>query len=141
MTKSIINISGKELYKALLPVRITDLNYGNHTGNDKVAGLIHEARVQWLQSIALSELDIGGCGIIMRELTIEFVGQSFYGDVLEVAVYAGEVSNTSFELYFLLTNKHTKSVIARCRTVMVCYDYEKKKVTAIPHNFKLKITE
>jgi len=35
-------------------VQLTDTNYGNHVGHDTVMGLLHEARVQWLMSVGLS---------------------------------------------------------------------------------------
>lgn len=31
-----------------LPVRITDINYGAHLGNDALLGLLHEARIHFL---------------------------------------------------------------------------------------------
>ncbi len=32
-----------------IPVRISDINYGNHVGNDAFVFILHEARIQWLQ--------------------------------------------------------------------------------------------
>ena len=37
------------LTAVLIPVRIGDINYGNHLGNDAFVSIIHEARVQWLR--------------------------------------------------------------------------------------------
>ncbi|HCB15290.1 MAG TPA: thioesterase, partial [Gammaproteobacteria bacterium] len=48
-----------------LRIRITDVNYGGHLGNDAMLGLLHEARVRFLKHHGFSELDIGGCGLIM----------------------------------------------------------------------------
>ena len=80
MQKVEIDIKGKLLFSVSLAVRITDINYGNHTGNDKLAGLLHEARVQWLKSINCSELNVFGTSLIMRDLTIRFISESFYGE-------------------------------------------------------------
>ena len=33
-------------FTTTIPIRITDLNYGGHVGNDTVLALLHEARVQ-----------------------------------------------------------------------------------------------
>ena len=43
-----------------IPVRITDINYGDHVGNDSLVGIIHEARMQFLQRYNFTELDIEG---------------------------------------------------------------------------------
>ena len=36
-------------FRTEIPVRITDLNYGGHLGNDALLGLLHEARVHFLR--------------------------------------------------------------------------------------------
>jgi acyl-CoA thioester hydrolase len=39
-----------------IPVRISDINYGNHVGNDAIVSIIHEARVQWLTQHNFTEI-------------------------------------------------------------------------------------
>ena len=53
-----------------LRVRITDVNYGGHMGNDALLGLLHEARVRFLTQYGFSELNICGAGIIMADSVI-----------------------------------------------------------------------
>jgi acyl-CoA thioester hydrolase len=117
-----------------IPVRITDLNYGNHVGNDSLVAIVHEARMQLLQHYNLSELNIDGTGLIMSELAAEFKNESFYKDIIEVKIGVGEVSKVSFELFYKLTTERNNNeiLIAAAKTIMVCYDYTIKKVTAIP---------
>ena len=45
-----IKISLPESFKfsTIMKIRITDLNYGGHVGNDSFLSLIHEARQQFL---------------------------------------------------------------------------------------------
>ncbi len=45
-----------------IQVRIGDINYGGHLGNDTVLSLIHEARVRFLQKYNFREANIGGIG-------------------------------------------------------------------------------
>lgn len=47
-------------FQTEIPIRVTDLNYGNHLGNDSVLTLIHEARVCFLTHHKWSEFDIEG---------------------------------------------------------------------------------
>jgi len=121
-----------------IPVRITDINYGNHVGNDSFISIIHEARVQWLKQHNFSELNIDGASLIMSDLAIEFKKESFYGDIIEIKLGAGEMSRVSFELYYQLsTSRNNETVLlANAKTGMVCYDYTVKKVTALPEVLK-----
>ena len=121
-----------------IPVRITDINYGNHVGNDAFVAIVHEARMQWLQQHGYSELQVEGIGLIMSDLVVEFKNESVYGDVIEVKIGAGELSRVSFELYYQLTTKRNEVyvVLANAKTGMVCYDYAAKKVVAVPEKLK-----
>jgi acyl-CoA thioester hydrolase len=121
-----------------IPVRITDLNYGKHVGNDSFVSIIHEARVQWLHQHHLSELGINGTGLIMSDLAIEFKSESYYGDVIEIKIGVAEISKVSFELYYNMSTKRDDKdiLLANAKTGMVCYNYEAKKVAVIPDELK-----
>lgn len=122
-----------------IPVRITDINYGNHVGNDAFVSIIHEARMQWLQQHGYTELNIESAGLIMSDLTVEFKNESFYGDQVEVKISAGEISRVNFELYYQLSAKRNGETVllANAKTGMICYDYMVKKVVTIPEQLKL----
>jgi len=122
-----------------IPVRITDLNYGKHVGNDTILSMIHEARVQYLKQFGYEELNLGGLGLIMSDVAIEFKSELFYGDVVTASVATGDFSKISFDLYYKL-EKGTQ-LVATAKTGMVCYDYSKKKVAAIPAEVIEKLTK
>ncbi len=118
-----------------IPVRITDLNYGNHVGNDAIVGILHEARACWLQTKDMTELDAGGTSLIMADLMVEYKKQIFYPDTLTTTIYCAEVSNFSFELFYAMHNAK-KELVVQAKTGMVSFDYKKQKVAAI--SLKLK---
>ena len=121
-----------------IPVRITDINYGNHLGNDSVVSIIHEARMQFLQQHGYTELNIEGIGLIMSSLLVEFKNESFFKDIIEVKIGCTDITRVSFELFYLLTTTRNgkEIVIAKAQTTMVCYNYEMKKVSAVPEKLK-----
>jgi YbgC/YbaW family acyl-CoA thioester hydrolase len=138
MARIKIDIPDKVIGTFVIPVRIADINYGNHVGNDAFVSIIHEARMQWLKQYDYSELKIEGIGLIMSDLALEFKSESFYGDVVEVKLGAGEISRVGFELYYRLFAKRNDETVllANAKTGMVCYDYDTKKVAAIPEKLK-----
>lgn len=117
-------------------VRIGDVNYGNHLGNDAVLSLVHEARMQYLNSLGLTELDFGGVGLIMADAAIEFKAEAFYGDVLTIAVAAAGFSRAGFDLYYKLTKGD--AVIALAKTGMICFDYKARRVSSVPESARNK---
>lgn len=133
MARLKIEISGKFLTTISIPVRITDINYGNHTGNDAMVSLLHEARAAWLRQNNFTELNIDGTGLILSDLMVNFKKESFYGDVLEISLYANEVTRKSFDLIYLINAKRVDVIqVAIAKTTMISYDYELKKVVDIP---------
>jgi len=48
MARSRIDLPDSFPFGIDIPVRITDINYGGHLGNDAVLGLVHEARIAFL---------------------------------------------------------------------------------------------
>jgi acyl-CoA thioester hydrolase len=130
------------LEKVTIPVRITDINYGNHVGNDAFVSIIHEARMQWLHKHEYTETNIEGAGLIMTGLAVTFKNEGFYGDVIEVKISTGEISRVGFELYYTLTTQrnNTAIVLAVAKTDMVCYDYNQKKVIAVSDTINTLLT-
>ena len=121
-----------------IPVRITDINYGNHVGNNSIVEIVHEARVQFLKQYNFSELDVAGTSLIMSELSVEFKNESFYGDLLKVKIFSGEISRAGFELFYEISAKRNEVsvIIALAKTGMVCYNYQIKKIEAVPGELK-----
>jgi len=139
MARLKIELPQKRLASVSIPVRITDINYGNHVGNNSIVEIIHEARVQFLKQHGFTELNVAGTALIMSELLVEFKNESFYNDVLEIKIFSGEITRVSFELFYEISVKKNeqKIIIAHAKTGMVCYNYELKKVSAVPEALRL----
>ena len=123
------------LFRARLTVRVSDVNYGGHLGNDRVLGLAHEARVMWLSSLGLSERDVGGAGLIMADAALAFRAEAFLGDELDVDLGVTEVRRSGFELVYRLTRVSDGAETAVVKTGMVCFDYPARKVARVPESF------
>ena len=118
-------------YSTLIPIRITDLNYGGHVGNDTVLTLFHEARMQFLTHHGVSEMNFGGVGLIMRNVVIEFRKEIFYRNAIKVYVTLANFNKASFDVFYKMA-KIDETIVAIGKTGMVCYNYELKKIVAVP---------
>jgi acyl-CoA thioesterase FadM len=142
MSRLKLELPGKLLTSVSIPVRITDINYGNHLGNNSIVEIIHEARAQLLQKHGFTELNVAGAALIMSELLVEFKNESFYNDVLQIKIFCGEISRVSFELFYEISVKRNQTItIAIAKTGMVCFDYSIKKVRAVPEELRKVLSE
>jgi YbgC/YbaW family acyl-CoA thioester hydrolase len=125
-----------------LPVRISDVNYGGHLGNDAVLSIIHEARMQFLQHHGYTEMELAGVSLIMSDVAIEFKAEAFYGEGLYISIAVADFTRVGFDLFYRITKKVAEKevVVANCKTGMVFYDYATKKVMSVPDEVKTRFT-
>lgn len=134
-----IELPAKFIYSTEILVRITDINYGGHLGNDSLLSIVHEARVRFLKHFGYSESDVEGNGIIMIDAAIQYKSEGFYGDELIVEVAVNDFSSIGCDFVFRITNKNTSKEIALVKTGIVFFNYEKRKTVPVPKLFKSKI--
>ena len=72
MNRIKINLPEIFSFSTTILIRVTDLNYGAHVGNDTVLSIIQEARQQYLLSKGYEELNIDGLGLIMADAMVEY---------------------------------------------------------------------
>ena len=138
MARKRIGLPEKFSFTTTIPIRISDVNYGGHVGNDTILSLIHEARMQYLRHLNYSEVEFAGVGLIMANAAIEFKKEIFYGDVVQVSIACGEFSKVSFDVYYKLEKVMRDdpcgkaTIVATAQTTMACFNYEVKKIVSIP---------
>ena len=135
MARVKIILPDKFNYSTLIDVRITDINYGGHLGNDSVLGIIHEARVRWLAENGFTERNIDGIGIIMIDAVINFSAEGFYGDKLRIDVAVDEITKAGSDIYYRFVNVANDRIIVKAKTNIAFYNYESKRMARTPRVF------
>ena len=136
MSRPTIDLPETFAFATEMAVRVTDINYGGHLGNDALLGLVHEARVRWLGRHGLTEKDVGGVGLIMTDLRVLFRAEAFLGEVLRFELAAVDPGRSSFALVYHVTRPADGAVVADVRTGMAFYDYDRRKPARMPPAFK-----
>jgi len=136
-----IEIPDKFNFRTEIPIRITDINYGGHLGNDSLLSIIHEARLRFLNHLGYSESNVEGSGIIMIDSAIQYKSEGFYGDELLVEIAVNDFTGIGCDFVYRVTNKNSTKEIATAKTGIVFFNYEKRKTAAVPTIFKKKIEE
>jgi acyl-CoA thioesterase FadM len=124
MARVKIELPEKFIFSTEIPLRISDINYGGHLGNDSV----------------LSK-DVAGAGIIMVDAAVQYNAEGFYGDVLIIELGIKDITKTGCDIVYQLTNKKSGKSVAIVKTGVVFFDYQKRKVVPIPEVFLSVIKE
>jgi acyl-CoA thioester hydrolase len=142
MARVELTLPDKFIFETTLSIRVSDLNYGGHVGNDRVLTLMQEARVLFYQSLGFkNEMSFeGSVGHVIADSVVIYKSESFLGDVLKFEIATADWSKYGFDIYYRITNQRSKEV-ARGKTGVVCFDFEKRKVAPVPQKLldKFKI--
>lgn len=123
-------------------VEVTDLNYGNHMGNDSLVGIIHRARVHFLHRLGASEQNLGDgkTGILLTDLIVNYREEGFLFDKLSVESSIGEMGSKGFRMFHRITANKGR-LIALAETGIVAFNYRERKVVRIPEIFVSKVSD
>ncbi|MDQ6814338.1 MAG: thioesterase family protein [Bacteroidota bacterium] len=130
-------------FSTFLKIRITDLNYGGHVGNDMFLSLVHEARQQYLQCYGYSELAFEGTGLIMVDAAIAYKRELKFGDLIKISVAAANFDKIGFDLYYKLEVMAVEEwlLAAKVKTGMLCFNYLAQKKVPVPDEAIKKLSE
>lgn len=123
-------------FQTQMTITIGDINYGNHLSNDAVLRLAHEARIRFLSHHGYSEMNIDGVGLIMADAAIQFVGQGFHGDALNIRLAVTDIGRAGFSLIYLFERQSDGGQIARIKNGMVFFNYQQQSVASTPDAFR-----
>jgi acyl-CoA thioester hydrolase len=123
-------------FEAHISVRITDLNYGGHVGNQHFLTYMHEARVQWLSKLGWSEMDVCGVGLIMSDAAIRFRREIFYGNQLLIKLAVTDLGMSSFSLVYGFFEANSMEWLGSGQTGMAFMDYQNRKLATMPAEFR-----
>jgi len=118
-------------------VRISDINYGGHLGNDRFLSIFQEARLRYLKQFGYSELSISeNISLIMRQAHVDFKAEVFWGDQLSAYVRISWIKRVKFMFEYLIVSKSEPAkTVSIGYTEMVGFDYSEKKVKKLPSEF------
>ncbi|MDH8678850.1 thioesterase family protein [Fusibacter bizertensis] len=120
-----------------IQVKISDINYGNHMGNDKALLFFQDARIQFLRQLGYDEHRIGdNTGIIIGEAHVYFKKEVFLYDILSATISIEEISKRSFMMNYVFHRVSDQVCVFEGSTKIYAFDYLTRKACFLPEPFK-----
>ena len=116
MVRVKIELHNKFIFNTEIPIRIDDINYGGHLGNDTVLSIAHEARLRFLKQHNFTELNVAGAGTIMVDAAVQYKADRLYGNIILVEIAVTDITRSGCDFVYRCTNKNTGTVIAIVKT-------------------------
>ena len=94
-----------------------------------------DARIAYLAALGpYSEIDLGGCGIIMPEAHVYFRKEMFLGDQLSIGVKSRNLKRSSWVMEYRI--ERNAELTAEGETPLICFNYQTRKPCRIPAEFR-----
>jgi YbgC/YbaW family acyl-CoA thioester hydrolase len=120
-------------------VGVADINYGGHVANSAVLNFFQDARIAYLAELgSYSEIDLGGCGIIMPEAHVYYRSEMFLGDELTIGVRSKNLKRSGWAMEYRIERQG--ELTAEGETPLICFDYQKHKPCRMPTPFRDTLT-
>ncbi|GCC52702.1 thioesterase [Chryseotalea sanaruensis] len=142
MARLELTLPNQFIYTTELIVRVNDLNYGAHVGNDNMLVLMQQARINFYRENGFKdEVSFEGTvGQVISDTLVIYKAEAFLGDVLLIHLAIADVNKYGFDMLYQVINKVNGKEVARGKTGIVCFDYSKRKVAPIPARLLSLIT-
>lgn len=134
-----LDYTAPTLHTTDIPIRVTDLNYGNHLAHDRLVSILHEARVRFFRAFGFEERNTEGRGILLVDLAVTYHREAFYGQTLRVEVAIGEAATRGCELLYRVTDAANGETVALAKTGIVFIEPASRRVVSIPPAFRALI--
>jgi acyl-CoA thioesterase FadM len=75
----------------------------------------------------------------MSDAAIQYISEGFLGDQIEIQIHLDDLSRVGFDMYYNMINTTQSKVLAQVKTGILFFDYQNRKVCAVPDEFKNRI--
>ena len=124
------------VFATTLDVRVTDLNYGRHLGHMELVGLLHQARVRFLDAHGMTEMNVEGLVLIVVDLAVSYRSEAFIGQTLGIDIGLAFEGSRGVGFTYAVRNQDTGTLVALARTGVVFADPESHTVVQAPPIFR-----
>lgn len=135
MSRVTLDLPEEFSFTTRMDVRVSEINYGNHVGNDRMVSLLHEARLRFLREHGFGEFNIGGVGLMVADLVVCFTAETFVGDVLTFHVGVTDFNKYGCDFIYRVENEAQGKQVVKAKTGIVFFDYDERKIARIPRVF------
>lgn len=141
MARVKVSMPDEFLFSMEYAVRFSDLDYARHLNSVAMVHILHEARLQFLANMGLTEANIFGLGMVVTDMAIDYRSESFAKDVLLIEVGVRRFNKYGCDICFQITNSALDRVVCNAKQGVVFFDFDKHKIAVVPPAFKALVGE
>ncbi len=124
------------MFETPLYIRFADVDILGHVNNACYISYIEQARIDFFDH-HLPTHDWKNAGIILARTEIDYLSPLHLKDQIKATVFCNRIGKTSFDLvYQIMRLSPQPKIVAKAKTIMVCYDYIRETSIEVPKHWK-----
>ncbi|HIE16491.1 MAG TPA: acyl-CoA thioesterase [Bacteroidales bacterium] len=129
------------LHKVAVQIRFNDIDIAGHVNNAMYFQYLDLARLQYFDKVFDDTIKWKKAGLVLAKIEINFLEPVFLNEKLFVYTKIDKIGNKSIQMYqHIIKSIDKKEILVSISTsVLVGYDYIKKRSFEIPKKWKEKI--
>ena len=121
-------------------IRFSDVDQFGHMNNSVYFSLYDLAKTTYINDV-LGKSDWKKTAIVVANINANFFAPVFFSDEIVIETSIVHLGHTSFTLLQRAVCDKTGDIKCECRTVMVCFDLQKKEPAVLSDEYKRLISD
>ena len=139
MTRLHVAVPEEFLFRMERTVGLSDINYAKHLDSVSMVKILHEARLQFLASLGFTEANVYGLGLVVTDLSVDYIAESFANDRLTIDVGVSKFTRHGFDIGIKVSNEALAAVVCNGNFGLVFFDFDKHHLARVPSGFEEKL--
>ncbi len=136
MTRLHVAVPEEFLFRMERTVGLSDINYAKHLDSVSMVKILHEARLQFLASLGFTEANVYGLGLVVTDLSVDYISESFANDRLTIDVGVSKFTRHGFDIGIKVSNEALDTVVCNGNFGLVFFDFDKHHLAKVPAGFE-----
>ncbi len=131
----------KKGHRTPIQIRFNDIDLMGHVYNAKYQEFFDLARLKYFEEVLEGLISWKGKSFIIASVKTDYLQSTFLNDQIEVVTHISSLGEKSLDMEQQLFKNGQPEPIANGKTVMVCFDMEKRVSELIPQEWKERIVD
>lgn len=121
-----------------IEVRFVDIDVMGHVNNGVYLSYFEQARMHFFRALIGKEWDWVNSGILLARNEIDYISPTLLTDEVQIKTWCSHMGNKSLEFSYevFVMQKEEKIIRAKGKSVLVCFDYNKKATIPVPDEWR-----
>lgn len=128
-------------YNTPIQIRFNDIDLAGHVYNAKYPEYFDLARIGYFKKVLGTLINWNETALVIASIKIDYIAPVYLDDNIKISSQVISLGEKSFEMFQQVIKEGITEPVATGKTVMVCFDIQKRESKKIPENWRKKFID